>query len=129
MIQKFLQTTDNFLCNRVKNIFENTEKTYNKQKSQIDISKELQKLQNNPLECMIGNHSKFETTVKVKIKMILGLLFVAIPLLVFNLFTYITNIPSTYAFILTFVVAILAASRIETIVSQYVQTRTLQALK
>lgn len=124
----FLQTTDNFLSNRVKDIFETTEKKYTEHENNIDIMQELKKLQEDPLGCMIGNNSKFETTVKVKIKLILGLFFVIIPLLGFNLFTYITNLSSTYAFILTLVVAILVASRIEEIVNRYVQTRTLQSL-
>ena len=128
MIKKLFQTTDNFLCSRVKNVFEKTEKAYIEKKYDVDILQELQKFQENPLGCMIGNDSKFETTVKIKIKIVLGVFFVLIPLLGFNVLSYISNIPATYAFILTFFVAVLVASRIEEIVNRYVQTRTLQVI-
>lgn len=126
MIKLFFQQTDNFLCNRVKNIFEKTEKVYASKEKDLDIAQELQKLQENPLGCMLGHDSNFEATVKIKIKMVLGVFFVLIPLLGFNTLSYIINFPSTYAFISTLVVAILVASRIEEIVNRYVQTRTLQ---
>lgn len=126
MIRKFLQFTDDFLCNRVKNVFEETERAYLTNKENINVKEELEKLQENPLGCMIGNDSSFETTVKIKIKLILAFFFVVVPLLGFNLFTYLVNMPSTYAFILTLVVAILVASRIEEIVNRYVKARSLR---
>lgn len=128
MIKRFFQTTDNFLCNRVKNVFEKTEKSYIEKENDLDILKELQKFQENPLGCMIGNDSKFETAVKVKIKIILGIFFVLIPLVGFNTLTHLLDISSTFAFIFTFIVAILVAKRIEEIVNRYVQTRTLQVI-
>jgi len=128
MIKKFFQTTDRFLCNRVKNIFEKTEQVYMEKEDNLDILQELQKLQANPLGCMIGNDSKFETAVKVKIKLVIGVFFVLIPLLGFNALLYIVNLPATYAFILTFFVAVLVASRVEEIANRYVQTRTLQVV-
>ena len=124
MIKLFLNTTDNFLSNSVKTIFEKTESIYKNEN--INVIDELQKLQDNPLGCTIGGHSKFETAVKVKIKMILGIFFVLIPLIGFGALAYIASVELTYSFLLTFVVAILVASRMEEIVKRYVQTRALQ---
>ncbi len=126
MLKLFLNTTDKFLCSNVKTIFEKTENIYIQNNTKIDIISELKKLQNDPLGCTIGNHSKFETTVKIKIKMILGLFFVLIPLLGFSFLSYIASVELTYSFLLTLLIAILVASRIEEIVNRYVSTRSLQ---
>ena len=127
MLKLFLNTTDKFLCYNVKNIFEKVENGFQREHKEVDIAQELHNLEEDPLGCTLGNHSSFETTVKIKIKMILGIFFVMVPLLGFAFLAYISSVAYTYAFVLTFVIAILVASRMEVIVSRYVATRALQA--
>ena len=92
----------------------------------MELLQELKNFEENPLGCVIGIGSKFETDLKVKIKIVLGLFFVLIPVLGFGALTYILTIPQTYAFIATFIVAMLAASRVDEISKRYVQTRSLE---
>ena len=92
----------------------------------IDLLKELKSFEENPLGCMIGLDSKFETAIKVKIKMILGFFFVLIPVIGFSAVSYVLGISQTFAFLATFTVAILVASRMEEISKRYVQTRALE---
>lgn len=127
MLKLFLNTTDNFLCSNVKNIFEKVEAGFMQEHKTVDLAKELHSLGNDPLGCTIGNNSQFETTVKVKIKILLALFFVIVPLVGFAFLAYISSVAYTYAFVLTFVVAIFVASRMEEIAKRYVQTRTLQS--
>ncbi len=126
IIKLFLETTDKFLFNSVKNTFSKAESGYKKKNLKVDLLKELKSFEENPLGCMIGLNSKFETDIKVKIKMILGLFFVLVPVVGFSALTYILGIPQTYAFLATFVVAILVASRMEEISKRYVETRALE---
>jgi len=126
LIKLFLNTTDKFLCNSVKSAFANAEDGYKQKEMKIDLVKELRSFEENPLGCMIGIDSKFEAGIKVKIKMILGLFFVLIPIVGFSAISYILEIPQTYAFIATFGVAMLVASRMDVISSRYVQTRALE---
>jgi hypothetical protein len=123
LLQFFLNTTDNFLCNSVKRVFEKTERSYKATDFGVDLRKELQSFQDKPLGCVIGVESKFETAIKLKIKMIIGLFFVLIPLLGFSTLALISEIKIIYAFIMTFVVAILVSSRMEEIAKRYVLTR------
>ena len=129
MLKLFLNTTDNFLCNSVKNVFAKTEHLYQEKNLNLNLVKELESFQENPLGCTIGIKSKFETNVKLKIKLILGFFFVLVPLTVFTLFAYFTQIPLAIAFIATFAVAILVASRMDEIASRYVQSRKLEFSK
>lgn len=126
MIKVFLNTTDNFLCASIKSTFTRTESKYKKANLQLDLKQELNNFQENPLGCMIGIDSKFETNIKLKIKLILGLFFVVAPLLVFSLFSYLANISTSYGFLATFGVALLVASRVEELSKRYVQTRMLE---
>ena len=126
LIKLFLNTTDKFLCNSVKSAFANAEDGYKQKEMKVDLVKELRSFEENPLGCMIGIDSKFEARIKVKIKMILGLFFVLIPIVGFSAISYILEIPQTYAFIATFGVAMLVASRMDVISSRYVQTRALE---
>jgi hypothetical protein len=123
MIKLFLNKTDNFLCSSVRNIFEKTEDRYKQKDLGFNLEQELRNFEENPLGCVIGIDSKFETDVKIKIKLLLGLFFVLVPLLGFELLSYILNIEATYAFILTFIVALGVASRMESIAKKYSQTR------
>jgi len=126
MLKIFLNTTDNFLCSSIKNTFSRTEYKYKKENLQVDLQKELTNFKENPLGCMIGINSKFETKIKLKIKLTLGLFFVFIPLVVFTLFSYLTEISATYGVIATLGIAILVASRFEELSKRYVQTRMLE---
>ena len=126
MLKIFLNTTDNFLCANVKNIFEKVERGFEENHKNIDISQELQTLENDPLGCTIGKSSNFETAVKIKLKVVLAIFFVIIPLLGFAFLAYISSVAYTYAFVLTFVIAILVASRMEEIAKRYVATRALR---
>jgi len=126
MLKIFLNTTDNFLCSSIKNTFLKTEKSYQKENLQIDLKKELSRFEENPLGCMIGVDSKFETKIKLKIKLILGFFFVLVPLIVFSLFSYITEISATYGVVATLGIALLVASRFEELSKRYVETRMLE---
>jgi len=123
VLNLFLNTTDNFLCSSVKNIFEKTEKNYKKNHKNFDLTQELQRFKNEPLGCMIGNHSKFETNVKIQVKLLLGLFFVLVPFAGFATLSYLLSLKLTYSFLLTFLVAVLVASRMEDIANRYVQKR------
>ena len=126
LIKLFLNTTDKFLCDSVKSTFTKTENIYKQKDMKVDLLKELRSFEDNPLGCMIGIDSKFETGIKMKIKMILGLFFVLIPMIGFSTVAYFLNIPQEVAFIATFAVAILVASRMDVISSRYVQSRALE---
>lgn len=126
MFKLFLDTTDSFLCNSIKGSFSIAEKKYQQKNIQIDLLDELKKFQENPLGCMIGLNSRFEAMIKIKIKLILGFFFVIIPLVGFSIFSYVINISLTYGFLMTFLVAILVASRMENISKRYTQARILE---
>ena len=126
LIKLFLNTTDKFLYNSVRSTFSNAENGYKQKDVKVDLMKELKSFEENPLGCMIGLNSKFEAKIKVKIKMILGLFFVLIPVVGFSAVAYLLNLPQESAFIATFLVAILVASRMDVISRRYVQTRSLE---
>ena len=126
LLKLFLNTTDKFLCDSVKSAFTKEEDGYKQKDMKVDLLKELRSFEENPLGCMIGIDSKFESNIKVKIKMVLGLFFVLIPVIGFSTLSYILDIPQTYAFIATFGIAMLVASRMDVISSRYVQTRALE---
>lgn len=126
LIRLFLDTTDKFLCNSIKSAFANAEDGYKQKDVKFDLQKELSSFQENPLGCMIGLDSKFEANIKIKIKMVLGFFFVLIPVIGFSAVSYILEIPQTYAYLATFAVAILVASRMDEISKRYVQARFLE---
>ncbi|MCX6077257.1 MAG: hypothetical protein NTW78_10310 [Campylobacterales bacterium] len=125
MIKLFLNKTDEFLCKNVRSIFEKTEDSYKNRGLNVNLIKELHNLEFNPIVCSVGESSNFEKNIKIKIKAVLGMFFVAIPLFAFSLVTYILNIDYAYAFIFTFVVAILVSSRMDDIAKRYAQRRFL----
>ncbi|MEN8302657.1 MAG: hypothetical protein ABFQ64_01130 [Campylobacterota bacterium] len=126
MIKQFLNFTDSFLFNSVSSAFKKAERGCAKEHRKVDLLQELKSFEENPLGCVIGVGSKFETDIKVKIKVILGLFFVLIPVVGFGAVSYFLTIPQTYAFIATFIVAMLAASRMDEISRRYVQSRALE---
>jgi len=125
MIKLFLNITDEFLCKNVKSIFEKTESTYKSKSVNVDVSQELHNLESSPLVCERGSsqNSEFEKNIKMKIKMILGIFFVAIPLIGFGAVTYILNIDYLFAFVSTFVVAMAVSYRMDEITKRYAQRR------
>lgn len=126
LVKLFLETTDKFLCDSIKRTFSKAENGHKQKDLKVDLVKELKSFEESPLGCMIGLNSKFETNIKVKIKMILGFFFVLIPVIGFSLVSYILDISQAFAFIATFGVAILVASRMEKISKRYVQMRVLE---
>jgi len=121
MFKLFINTTDNFLCNNLKSIFEKAEKKY--QNNSIDLFTELKKLELNALVSREQNSSSFEKNVKLKLKILLGIFFVAIPLFAFVSFTYVLHAKYSYAFIFTFAIAVFATMRMEKIIHRYAQKR------
>jgi uncharacterized protein (DUF58 family) len=61
--------------------------------------------------------------------MLLGIFFVAVPLFGFLALTYILGLAYSYAFVFTFIVAMLATSRIDEIAKRYVSTRALELIQ
>jgi hypothetical protein len=126
MLNLFLNTTDNFLYSSVKIIFEKTEKKYIQAQKNFNLTEELKKFKEEPLGCMIGSHSMFETKIKIQVKLLLGLFFVLVPFTGFAILSYLLSLKLTYSFLLTFLVAIFVAIRIEEIAERYVQERVSQ---
>ena len=119
----FLNVTDGFLFNSLKTIVEKTENRYEKRGLQINLSKELDALEEDPLVCREGSCSAFMKNIKLNIKLLLGVFFVAIPLFAFSSVSYVLNFDYSYAFVLTFIVAVFSSSRMENIVHKYTQLR------
>ncbi|MGB5965467.1 MAG: hypothetical protein WBF77_00680 [Sulfurimonadaceae bacterium] len=109
----------------MKEIVEKTEHSFQNRGLSIDLSEELERLEEDSLVCRIGSCSAFEKNIKINIKMILGIFFVAIPLIAFTSITYLLNFEYSYAFILTFSVALFSSIRMEKIVKRYTQLRHL----
>ena len=123
MFKLFLNTTDNFLCNNLRSIFEATENKYKSRSLKINLLKELENLEFNPIVGIQGMSSDFEKSIKLKLRLLMGVFFVAIPLLAFVVITYVFSLEYSYAFALTFVIALLATMRMEKIVHRYAQKR------
>lgn len=119
----FLNITDSFLLNSLKTIVEKAENRYQKRGMRINLSKELDTLDEDPLVCREGSCSAFMKNIKLNIKILLGIFFVAIPLFAFSSITYVLNFDYSYAFILTFIVAVFSSIRMENIVHKYTQLR------
>ncbi|MDA3908278.1 MAG: hypothetical protein PF437_04255 [Sulfurimonas sp.] len=128
MIKKFLNTTDRFLCDSVREIFKKTENSYEGKALAINISQELKNFEANPLTCVVGCDTKFETNIKIQVKIMLGIFFVAIPLFGFLALAYILGLAYSYAVVFTFIVAMLATSRVDEIAKRYVSTRALELI-
>lgn len=119
MVRKFLNQTDKFLCTNVKNIFEKCESNF----KNVNVYDELKNLQYDPIVQVFGSRSQFEKKVKLKIKLMVGVFFVAIPLIGFLFLSYMFDLDFSYAFLLTLLVATLATIRLDEIVKRYANTR------
>ncbi len=123
MIKLFLHSTDRFICNRIKNVFEKTEAVFEQKHIPLDLNKELRKFEAEPLGCVIGKRDPFEKSVKLRIKLVIGFFFVLVPLTVFGLASYLSDINITFAVYATLIVAFLVANRVETLAKRYVEYR------
>ncbi len=123
MIKIFLNFTDKFLCDNLKSIVTKTENYYRTKGMNLDLAEELEKLDDNALVGSSRHMSKFEKQVKLNIKVLMGIFFVAVPLLGFSSITYLLNFEYSYAFMLTFAVALFSSIRLENIVHRYTQLR------
>ena len=119
----FLNVTDSFLLNSLKTIVEKSENKYKKRGLNINLSNELDVLDEDPLVCREGSCSAFMKNVKLNIKLLLGVFFVAVPLFAFSSISYVLNFDYSYAFVLTFIIAVFSSIRMENIVHQYTQLR------
>ncbi len=126
MLRLFLKITDQFLYSTIQNAFRDTENAFRRNHRSFDIQKELKKFEDEPLGCVIGIHSKFETKIKLNIKFIIGFFFVFIPIVAFSGVFYFVNINITFAIFTTLLVSILAASRLEELAKHYVEYRVAQ---
>ena len=123
MIRLLLKKTDDFLFKSIEKIFKKIEGHHKFHGTSVDISQELKNFEENPLTCIIACSTPFETSIKIKLKMMIGIFFVTIPLVGFSLLAYLLNIEYSYSFMLTFVVAMLATSRLDEIARRYVASR------
>lgn len=128
MIKQFLKLTDNFLYSNVKNIFEKAETTCRSKNREFNLTKELEHLKEDPIVSNLSYSTKFEKGVKYKLKMMLGIFFVAVPLFSFLIVANYYNVHFSYAFLSTLLVTLLATSRMDEIVSMYANSRTLSII-
>jgi len=119
MINLWLNKTDDFLCTNVRNVFEGFEGSYKHDNKNINLLQELQHFEMDPLVSVDSNSTSFEKDVKFKLKIIIGIFFVFIPLVSFILVSYVMDVAYSYAFIATLVVAIFASIRMDKIASKY----------
>ena len=89
----------------------------------IDIVRELQNFELDPIVNDSDRSSSFEKKIKLKIKVMLGIFFVAIPLIGFIIVSYMLNLEFSYAFVVTFLVAMLATIRMDEIAIRYANFR------
>lgn len=119
MTNIFLKATDDFICKNMKNIFENLEKTYTKRNEKINLFEELRNLKMNPFALTPNKSTSFEKELKHKLKIVIGIFFVSIPLVLLLTLTYINQLDYVYPIALTFAIAIFASSRTEKIADRY----------
>jgi hypothetical protein len=126
MVNLLVNTTDTFLCHRIRSVFNKTEAKFSNSFSKEKLLDELERFEENPLECTIGMRSEFQKEVKMKIKLIVGFFFVFIPLTVLSLFAYFTKVDITFAIFATLFIALFASSRLEEVAERYVHARELE---
>lgn len=123
MLNYFLKKTDDFICLNVKNIFENLETNYKEHDKKVNLFQELKNLEFDPFVNINKESSSFEKSIKLKLKIIIGMFFVLLPLIPLLLASYVTEVQYTYAFLFTFIVAIFASTRTTKIASRYSKFR------
>ena len=119
MFNLWLNKTDAFLCTNVRNIFETLEDNYKSNNQKVNLVHELRHLELDPLVSMKTESSKFEKALKLKLRLIVGIFFVLIPLVSFIILSHLMNLEYIYAFVSTFAVAIFASMRMDNIATKY----------
>ena len=119
----FLNVTDSFLLNNLKAIVDKAETNSRNKGLPVNLVNELDVLDDDPLVCREGTCSAFMKSIKMNIKLLLGIFFVAVPLIAFSSITYLFNFDYSYAFVLTFIVALFSSIRMENTVHKYTQLR------
>ncbi|NOQ31904.1 MAG: hypothetical protein GQ570_12345 [Helicobacteraceae bacterium] len=123
MIKLFFDTTDEFLYKRVRDTFEKVERGYKRRHLEVDLEVEYENFEFDPLIVTTGSKSNFEKDLKYKLKIILGIYFVAVPFMGAIFVASLLGFSFSYAAVFTFVVAVLSASRMEEIARRYVEFR------
>ena len=119
MLNLWLNKTDDFLCSNVRNIFEGLEDSYKNKDKKVDLIQELQHLSLDPFVSIKSSSTNFEKSVKFKLKTVVGIFFVLLPLLSFSAFFHFIELEYSYAFVATFGVAIFASIRMDKIATKY----------
>ncbi len=129
MKRRLSYLTDSLLCHNIKKAFAKAEKQYGLNKRKEQLLSELERLEEDPLRCAIlDNGSSFEKTVKMQMKFYLGTLFVLLPLIALLYASYLLDINFSYAFLATFILAILVSQRVEYLTHRYINLRKLEFL-
>lgn len=123
MIHYFVKQTDNFICSNLKKTFETLELNYKQSAEKINLYKELENLEFDPFVNTSDKSSSFENAIKSKLKILIGIFFVFIPLVILLPISYILDLQFTYAFLITFLIAIFASSRTSVIATRYSDLR------
>ena len=119
MFNFLLKQTDNFICQNIKTIFEDLETKYEVKDKKINLIRELKNLELNPFVCPGYESSSFEKKIKLKLKSILGIFFVLIPLIAMLTVSYMLSIPYGYSFLMTLAIAIFAAFRTDKVATKF----------
>ncbi len=119
MFNFFLRQTDNFICTNIKTIFESLETNYKEKGLKVDLIQELKNLEFDPFVNINYRSSAFEKNIKLKLKSVIGIFFVLIPLLVMLGASYLMDIPYSYSFLVIFMVAIFGAARTSKVATKY----------
>ena len=127
MKRKISYFTDSFLCLNIKKAFAKAEQKCGLSQKKSQLLHELERFEEDPLRCAIlDNGSSFEKTVKMQMKLYLGLLFVLLPLVAMLYASYLLGINYSYAFLATFIFAILVSQRVEYLTQRYIGLRKLE---
>ena len=119
MFNFFLKQTDDFICTNIKSIFENLETNYKNKDLKVDLVQELKNLEFDPFVTINYKSSAFEKNIKLKLKSVIGIFFVLVPLLGMLVVSYFMDIPYTYSFLATFAIAIFGAARTSKVATKY----------
>ena len=127
MKRKISYFTDSLLCHNIKKAFAKAEEKCGLNKKRSQLLQELERFEEDPLRCAIlDNGSSFEKTVKMQMKLYLGFLFVFLPLVTLLYASYLFGIDYSYAFLATFIFAILVSQRVEYLTQRYINLRKLE---
>ena len=127
MKRKISYLTDSLLCHNIKKAFAKAEAKYGLTQYKRVLLSELERFNEDPLRCAIlDNGSSFEKEVKMQMKLYLGVLFVLLPLAAMLYTSHLLAINYSYAFLATFIIAILVSQRVEYLTQRYINLRKLE---